>query len=83
MRLGAHVAKGQTLGVVADPFGENELEIVAHEAGIILGRTTLPLVQEGDALFHIVSPERKSAAVTSLATFEAEFDELDRRYKYG
>jgi len=51
--LGAHVEKQQVLGVVSDPYGVNETEIQANTSGVIIGRTNLPLVNEGDALFHI------------------------------
>lgn len=51
--LGAKVNKDGLLGVVADPFGERETEILSPASGIIIGRTNLPLANEGDALFHV------------------------------
>jgi len=51
--LGARVQKDGLLGVVADPFGERESEILSPTGGIVIGRTNLPLANEGDALFHI------------------------------
>lgn len=51
--LGAEVEKGQTIGFIADPLGVSEVDVVAENAGIVIGRTNLPLVYEGDALFHI------------------------------
>lgn len=51
--LGAKVVAGQTLALVADPLGARETEIVAPEDGVVIGRTNLPLVYEGDATFHI------------------------------
>ena len=51
--LGGRVKKGTLLGVVADPFGETEMQIIAPSNGIVIGRTNLPLVNEGDALYHI------------------------------
>ncbi len=47
------VAEGETIGIVADPFGEKEWPVIAPLAGIIIGRTNLPVVNQGDALFHI------------------------------
>ena len=47
------VAVGDVLGVVADPFGETEVEILSEKAGVIVGRTNLPVVNEGDGLFHV------------------------------
>lgn len=51
--LGTWVKRHDRLGVVADPFGERESEVPAPYSGIVIGRTHLPLVNEGDALFHI------------------------------
>ncbi len=52
-RLGAMVSKGETLGVVADPTGESEMAMPAPFDGVVIGRTNLPLVFEGEALFHV------------------------------
>jgi predicted deacylase len=54
-QAGDVVAPGEVLGVVADPFGEIEIEVVTDAGGIIIGRTKLPIVNEGDALFHIAA----------------------------
>ena len=52
-KLGAMVRKGETLGVVADPTGESEMVLEAPFDGVVIGRTNLPLVFEGEALFHV------------------------------
>lgn len=51
--LGGHVAKDELLGIIGSPFGENEHELRAPFHGMIIGRTTIPLVHEGEAVFHI------------------------------
>lgn len=53
VRLGARCEKGCVLGVIADPLGKNEYQVIAPETGIVIGRSKLPLVYEGDALFHL------------------------------
>ena len=57
--IGDVVEQGTVLGQVADPFGTTEKEVVAHQAGLIIGRTNLPVVNEGDGLFHIAQIESK------------------------
>jgi len=52
-QLGATVEENQVLGIVADPFGEKEEKVIAAASGIVIGRTNIPLVNEGEALFHI------------------------------
>lgn len=61
--LGDKVAQGQTLALVADPLGSAETAIIAPSAGMVIGRTNLPLVYEGDATFHIAQYGRRVAAV--------------------
>lgn len=51
--LGANVKKGDILGMVNDPFTGEENPVITRVSGIVIGRTHLPLVHEGEALFHI------------------------------
>jgi predicted deacylase len=71
--LGARVKKDTLLGIVADPFGEREVQIVSGINGIIIGRTNLPLVNEGDALFHIARFEDIEEAAISVDEFHEEY----------
>lgn len=71
--LGGRVKKGTLLGVVADPFGEQEFEIKALHNGIVIGRTNLPLVNEGDALYHI-------ARFGDIVEVEAKVDEFQEEH---
>ncbi len=52
-RLGAHVKKGETLGVVSAPFSSDDTVLAAPFEGIVICVSRLPLVNEGDALFHL------------------------------
>ena len=47
-RRGDYVEEGAVLGIVSGPFGEVEEEVRAPSAGIVIGRTHLPVVNEGD-----------------------------------
>jgi predicted deacylase len=51
--IGGVVERDDRLGVISDPFGETESEVRAPRAGLIIGRTNLPVVNQGDALIHI------------------------------
>lgn len=56
------VEPGEVLGAVSDPFGDVETEVLSDMSGIIIGRTNMPVVNEGDALFHIAqAPSGKVA----------------------
>jgi predicted deacylase len=58
--LGDIVSKGAPLAVVADPSGTSELSIDAPYDGVIIGRTNLPLVFEGEAVFHVGRTQQTS-----------------------
>jgi predicted deacylase len=72
--LGDKVTAGQVLAIVADPLGADETPIVAPEDGVVIGRTNLPLVYEGDATFHIAQYGRRAAAVERhVERFQEEY----------
>lgn len=52
-KLGTHVRLGDTLGVVSAPFSSDDTVLSAPFEGILICVNRLPLVNEGDALFHI------------------------------
>lgn len=54
---GSRVKKKELLGVLSNPFGHDKVEVRAKGTGIIIGMTTMPLVNNGDALFHIATFE--------------------------
>lgn len=51
--LGDLVQVGDPLARIGSPFGEIFETVRANRAGIIIGKQNIPLVQEGDAMFHI------------------------------
>lgn len=51
--LGDLVEKGQILAEIGSPFGELLASVSATKAGIIIGKQKIPLVQEGEAMFHL------------------------------
>ncbi|WP_407702785.1 MULTISPECIES: succinylglutamate desuccinylase/aspartoacylase family protein [Thiorhodovibrio] len=68
--LGSRVTKGAHLATIADPFGDTDTPVPAPSGGIIIGRTNLPLVTEGEALFHIARFEQTAAAAESVERFQ-------------
>ena len=51
--LGDEVQKGDELAYIGNSFGEIFDSVYANSSGIIIGKQNIPLVQEGDAMFHI------------------------------
>ena len=58
---GEYVEAGEVLASISDPFGEVEIDVTSELAGVIVGRTNLPVVNEGDALFHIAKTKTSNA----------------------
>jgi predicted deacylase len=50
---GSPVRKGEPLGTIGDPYGTNKLIVTSNRDGYLLGHTNAPLVNQGDALFHV------------------------------
>lgn len=73
VRLGQRVSAGQVLGQVSDPFGAHEFPVKATHAGIVIGRNSLPLVNEGDALFHVARVERPGEATRAVEAMTDAF----------
>lgn len=52
-RSGDTVHQGDVLASVTGLFGEDAMEMTSPVDGIIIGHATLPVVNQGDAVFHI------------------------------
>ena len=72
--LGESMKAGQLLATISDPFSEVEVEVVAPVFGIAIGRSTSPLVHEGDALFHLAQFENSQEARDTVDEFHAGYD---------
>jgi len=53
VRNGSMIQKRQILGVVSDPYGDYEIKMKSHIDGYIIGVNNNPVINRGDALFHI------------------------------
>lgn len=70
--LGAHVDTDALLGTISDPLGERSEQVRASVSGVVVGRTQLPLVLEGEALFHIATFERAGLVAETVQSFNDE-----------
>ncbi len=68
---GALVKEGARIGLITDPYGATDVEITARADGIVVGHTTLPVVNEGDALIHIGRTEGTEAAADAMDALDA------------
>ena len=73
--LGRKITVNQKIGEIADPFDEDETAVISPVAGIVIGRTNLPLVHKGDALFNVAGFDDTEAVSESLDNFKEEIGE--------
>lgn len=69
------VTAGDTLAHVSDPFGEVETPVIAPEDGIIIGRATMPVVNEGDALYHLAQIRSTDLAEETVDSLTQQLDQ--------
>lgn len=53
VKLGQLIQQDQVLAEIGSPFGDVIANVIAPNAGVIIGQQNIPLVQEGEAMFHI------------------------------
>ncbi len=81
--LGSQVNKGEVIGRISDPLGQVTKDVVAEKSGFLIGRSNLPIVNRGDALFHIAcvdslgDTEETISAVERETENDALFSEMD------
>lgn len=69
-KLGDKVKEGEIIGLIVDPFGgPGGTPVKTEDDGIVIGKNNLPLVNEGDALFHIARFERIEIVESQLEEF--------------
>lgn len=76
--LGSRVNKGDVLATIGDPLGVREEKVISPYRGIVIGRLNIPLVNEGEALFHIARFNEVDQAEKDVREFtSAILQELD------
>ncbi|WP_226896465.1 succinylglutamate desuccinylase/aspartoacylase family protein [Poseidonibacter ostreae] len=82
--LGDMVKEDEIIAYVDEPLGDESFEIKATFDGVIIGKSEIPLIQEGDAIFHIAQlkdleiAENKMEYFNENAIEESEFNELKK-----
>ncbi len=69
--LGDRVRAGQVLGVITHPHGDAPVEILSRSKGIVIGKSQIPLVHEGEALFHIAQFEDGQVVAEHVDLFQS------------
>jgi predicted deacylase len=53
VELGSIVEQGEILADIKGPLGNTIAQVISNRTGIVIGKQNIPLVQEGEAMYHI------------------------------
>ena len=53
VRSGAPISKNETLGYIADPYGQKETKVTSPLDGFVIAVNNNPIINRGDALIHL------------------------------
>ena len=82
-KLGDTVKEEEVIAYIDDPIDDNNSIIKAPFDGVIIGKSEIPLIQEGDAIFHIARFKNLETAENKIEYFSedaietSEFHELN------
>jgi predicted deacylase len=68
--IGDLVQEGEHVGTLTAPLGEVITPVVSKDTGLLIGKTQLPLVYEGEALFHVARVNKLKTAEARLTAYE-------------
>jgi predicted deacylase len=71
-QVGDKVGRREPIGIITDPLGHVTVPVFAEDDGIIIGKTNLPIVNRGDALFHVARIKAKTSAKVDAMPDEDE-----------
>lgn len=79
--LGDTVKTDEVLAYIDDPFGTQSFEITSPFDGVVIGKSEIPLTQEGDAIFHIAKFRNLEDAENKIEYFNEEAIEDSEFYE--
>lgn len=77
-KLGVRVKKGDVIGRIAAPLMQADHVVKSPADGILIGRTHLPLVFEGEALFHIARFHGVASVAEQVEALHQDLDPSPR-----
>ena len=79
--LGETVKADEVIAFIDDPFEDESYEIRSIFDGVIIGKSEIPIIQEGDAVFHIAKFRNLESAEDKIEYFNEEIIEQSEFYE--
>ncbi|MEX1057897.1 MAG: succinylglutamate desuccinylase/aspartoacylase family protein, partial [Natronospirillum sp.] len=73
-QLGDSVESGDLLAEITSPYTADAVEVKAPRAGVIIGKQQIPLVQDGEAMYHIAYFRRMHTATERVEAFQTAME---------
>ena len=77
-KLGDHVVKDEVIAVIKTPLGKIVAKVLSDANGIIIGKQNIPLVHEGEAVYHIAYFKNPDDVVENLELMQENLDLNDK-----
>jgi uncharacterized protein len=71
---GMKVEEGDLLAYINNPLGEHTEELISPVSGIVIGKTNLPLVFAGEALFNIAGYDEIDQIAENIDAYQDDLD---------
>jgi predicted deacylase len=75
VKLGARVKQDEQLGSVTEPIADSENVLRSPFGGIVIGCSTLPVVLEGEALYHVARFEALKEVAVQVEEFQTSHED--------
>lgn len=72
--LGDRVKENEVLAEIKKPLGDVSAQILSNADGIIIGKQNIPLVQEGEAVYHIAYFNKTNKVEESIEHMQDSFE---------
>ncbi len=73
-KLGDRVKKNDILAEIKKPLGDVSAHVISNKDGIIIGKQNIPLVQEGEAVYHIAYFNKAAQVEESIEQMQDRFE---------
>ena len=73
-KLGDIVDKGEVIADIKTPLGKISAKVLSNAHGIIIGKQNIPLVHEGEAIYHIAYFKNPDDVVENLELMQENLD---------
>jgi predicted deacylase len=65
-QLGKLIKKGECIARISNPMGREEYRVYSPLEGIIIGKSNMPMIHEGAAIFHVASFDEVGEVVEQI-----------------